>query len=143
VIKQEIGDRSGIAASFNNLGSAYYSLGEYQQAIEYHQQSLVIAQEIGDRRGEADSWFNLANVLNKLNRKQDAMGAYRNSRQLYQAMQLDADVQDCDNEIQQIEASLAAVSQPVVRRFPAGVFGLVRRWVQWLWRLLSGGLRRR
>lgn len=142
-IVQEIGDRSGIAYSLNNLGSAYDALGEYQQAIDYHQQSLVIAREIGDRRGEADTWFNLAIVLNKLNQQQDAMGAYRNSRQLYQAMQLDADVQDCDNEIQQIEASLAAVSQPVVRRFPVGVLGFVWRWLQRLWALVRGRFRRR
>ena len=63
------------------------------------------------------------------------MGAYRNSRQLYQAMQLDADVQNCDNAIQKIEASFAAASQPVVRRFPVGVLGFVWRWVRWLWRI--------
>jgi tetratricopeptide (TPR) repeat protein len=141
VIKQEIGARSGIANSFNNLGIAYKSQGEYQQAIDYYQQSLVIAQEIGDRRGEANAWFNLAIVLNKLNREQDAMGADLNARQLYQAMQLDADVQDCDNKIQQIEASLAA-SHVVVRRFPIGVLGLVRRWLQRLWQLVRGGFRR-
>ncbi len=140
-IKQEIGDRSGIAASLNNLGNAYDSLGEYNKAIEYHQQSLEIDQEIGDRRGEAISWFNLANVLNKLNRKQDAMGAYRNARQLYQSMQLDAKVQDCDNAIQKIEASLAA-PPVVVRGFPAGGLGFVWRWLQRLWRLVRGGLRR-
>ncbi len=142
VIAQEIGDRSGIAASFNNLGNAYRSLGEYNKAIDYYQQSLVIEREIGDCRGEADSWFNLAIVLNKLNREQDAMGAYRNSRQLSQSMQLDADIQDCDNAIQKIEASLVVVSQPVVRGFPAGVLGFVWRWVQRLWRLVRGGLRR-
>ena len=142
VIAQEIGDRSGIATSFNNLGNAYYSLGEYNKAIDYYQQSLVIAQEIGDRRGEANSWFNLAIVLNKLNRKQDAIGACRNARQLFQAMQLDAKVQDCDNEIQKIEASLAA-SRVVVRRFPVGVLGFMWRWLQRLWALVRGGLRRR
>ncbi|WP_279605218.1 tetratricopeptide repeat protein [Aetokthonos hydrillicola] len=33
----------------SNLGNAYYSLGRYQQAIQFHQQSLNIAREIGDR----------------------------------------------------------------------------------------------
>ncbi|WP_211517543.1 tetratricopeptide repeat protein, partial [Geitlerinema sp. PCC 9228] len=47
------GDRSGEAKSLNNLGLAYQSLGQYQRAIEYHQQSLAIKQEIGDRSGEA------------------------------------------------------------------------------------------
>ena len=31
------------------LGNAYFSLGEYQKAIDYHQQSLAIKQQIGDR----------------------------------------------------------------------------------------------
>lgn len=32
-----------------NLGSAYNSLGQYPQAIDFYQQSLVIARDIGDR----------------------------------------------------------------------------------------------
>ncbi len=31
------------------LGNVYLSLGEYQKAIEFHQQSLAITREIGDR----------------------------------------------------------------------------------------------
>jgi tetratricopeptide (TPR) repeat protein len=34
------------------LGFAYYSLGQIEQAIDYHEQSLAIARETGDRRGE-------------------------------------------------------------------------------------------
>lgn len=71
------------------------------------------------------------------------MGAYRNARQLYQAMQLNTKVQDCDNKIQQIEANLAAVSQTVVKSFPLGGLGFVWRWVQWLWQLVRRWLRRR
>ncbi len=33
-IKREIGDRGGEAKSYGNLGNVYYSLGEYQKAIE-------------------------------------------------------------------------------------------------------------
>ncbi|NEP48886.1 MAG: tetratricopeptide repeat protein [Moorea sp. SIO3C2] len=33
-------DRHGEANSLNNLGLAYYSLGQYRKAIEFHQQSL-------------------------------------------------------------------------------------------------------
>ncbi len=34
-----------------NLGNAYYRLGNYEQAIKYHQQYLTIARKLGDRRG--------------------------------------------------------------------------------------------
>ncbi len=51
---REIGDRQGEATSLGNLGNAYNSLGQYQQAIDFHQQSLEIAWEIGDRQGEGN-----------------------------------------------------------------------------------------
>jgi tetratricopeptide (TPR) repeat protein len=38
---QEIGNRHGEASSLGNLGLAYQSLGQYQLAIDYHQQSLA------------------------------------------------------------------------------------------------------
>jgi tetratricopeptide (TPR) repeat protein len=41
-IYREIGDRQDEAASLGNLGNAYYSLGQYQKAIEFTQQSLAI-----------------------------------------------------------------------------------------------------
>ena len=82
------------------MGNAYDSLGEYQRAIDYHQQHLEIAQEIGNRYGEANAWFNLGLALENLNREADAIEAYGNARRLYQAMGLDADVQDCDKAIE-------------------------------------------
>ncbi|MEA5565857.1 NB-ARC domain-containing protein, partial [Anabaena sp. UHCC 0399] len=50
---QEIGDRENrkYIASLTSLGNAYDSLGEYQRAIEFFQQSLEISREIGDRNG--------------------------------------------------------------------------------------------
>ncbi len=132
-ISQEIGDRSGIANSLGNLGNAYHSLGEYHQAIEYYQQSLVIKWEIGDRRGEANSWFNLAVTLTKLNREQDAMGAYRNARVLFQAMELNEYVQMTDNKIQKIETSLAKASHSTARNWLLTAFSFIWCRVQKFW----------
>ncbi|MFK8186530.1 MAG: tetratricopeptide repeat protein [Phormidesmis sp.] len=42
---REIGDRQGEAASLGSLGNAYYSLGQYQQAIDFHQQYLVVPEK--------------------------------------------------------------------------------------------------
>ena len=58
-IARAIGDRQWEAASLGNLGNAYYSLGEYKRAINYHNQSLAIARAIGDRPQEAKSLSNL------------------------------------------------------------------------------------
>ena len=48
----EIGDRGGEGGACGNLGNAYFSLGEFRKAIEYHKKDLKIAIEIGDRTGE-------------------------------------------------------------------------------------------
>jgi tetratricopeptide (TPR) repeat protein len=49
--------------SLSRLGLCYYSLGDYQKAIEHRQQSLDIAREIGDRHGEGTDLNNLACAL--------------------------------------------------------------------------------
>jgi tetratricopeptide (TPR) repeat protein len=101
-IQQDIGDRYGEATSLNNLGAAYDSLEQYPLAIDYYQQSLEITREVDDRNGEAKSLFNLGYALAKLGRKSEAIAAYQNARDLYQAMGLDADVQNADNAIQSL-----------------------------------------
>ena len=47
--------------SLNNLGICYSNLGDYQNAIQIHQESLIIAREFGDLRGERISLNNLGN----------------------------------------------------------------------------------
>ena len=101
-IAREIGDRNGISKSLGNLGTAYYSLGEYPRAIDFYQESLEIKREIGDRYGEANTWFNLGNTRKNLQQKSEAKTAYENARNLYQAMRLDKEVEDCDKAIQDL-----------------------------------------
>jgi tetratricopeptide (TPR) repeat protein len=52
-------------------------LGEYQRAIEFHQQSLAIDREIGDRHGEAVSLGNLGIVY-------ESLGKYQRAREFHQ-----------------------------------------------------------
>jgi tetratricopeptide (TPR) repeat protein len=66
-------------ASLTSLGNAYNSLGEYQKAIEFHQQSLAITREIGDRGGEASSYNNLGIVYNPLGEYQKALEFHQQS----------------------------------------------------------------
>jgi tetratricopeptide (TPR) repeat protein len=106
-IAQTIGDRKNEASSLGNLGNVYYALGEYSRALEFYEQALVITREIGDRKGEANSWFNLGNTLSEVNRVPDAIGAYCKARELYAAMEFNADVQDCDNALQRLSSNPA------------------------------------
>ena len=77
-------------------------MGQYLQAIEFHQQALNVAREIGNRNGEGNAWFNLGLSLENINRESDALSAYRNARELYQAMGLDIKIQDCNNAIERL-----------------------------------------
>jgi len=45
-IAKEIGDRAGESNCYGNLGIAYWSLGDFRKAIEYHEKSLKIAKDI-------------------------------------------------------------------------------------------------
>ena len=58
----EIGDRAGEGRAYGNLGNAYFSLGDFRKAIEYHEKDLKIAIEIGDRAGEGRAYGNLGNA---------------------------------------------------------------------------------
>ena len=51
-LTQKVGDRDGESRALENLGSVYYSLEDYRQAINYSQQALEIIKEIGNRIAE-------------------------------------------------------------------------------------------
>jgi len=62
-IKIEIGDRSGEASFYGNLGNTYLSVGEFEKAKEYLEKAIAIQKEIGDKEGEACSYGNLGSVF--------------------------------------------------------------------------------
>jgi tetratricopeptide (TPR) repeat protein len=104
-IESEMEYRNGEASVLVALGNAYKMLGQYPQAIEYLEQSLAIKCEIGYSAVEALAWLNLGEIFIKVERVTDALGAYRNARQLYAEIGLEAEVQNCDNAIQQLSSS--------------------------------------
>ena len=52
-IREEIGDKRGIANTLDNIGNVHHSQGNYAQALEHYQRSLKIKEEIGDKQGIA------------------------------------------------------------------------------------------
>ncbi|MBD1904664.1 tetratricopeptide repeat protein [Funiculus sociatus GB2-A5] len=80
------------AASLNSLGNAYNSLGQYQSAIDYLQQSLAITREMSARNGEAKSLIGLGNAYNSL-------GQYRLAIDyLEQSLAIFREISDCNGE---------------------------------------------
>ncbi len=61
-IRQELGDKQGIAGSLNNLGFVAVAHGNYTSARTLCEEALIINREIGNRAWEANNLFNLGNV---------------------------------------------------------------------------------
>ena len=55
------------------LGIAYYSLGDFRKAIEYHERHLKISKEVGDRAGEGAAYGNLGVAYRNLGDFQKAI----------------------------------------------------------------------
>jgi len=60
-----------------NLGIAYGSFGQYEQAIDYPEKSLAIDQEIKHRQGEATSLNNIGSVYRQLQQTEKAIKKYQ------------------------------------------------------------------
>jgi tetratricopeptide (TPR) repeat protein len=67
---------------YNELGNAYKSLGAYQKAIDYHQQSLKIATKIGDRYGISNSLNNLGSIYYSIGDYQKAISYHQQSLEI-------------------------------------------------------------
>ena len=56
---REIGDKSGMGASLNNIGAVHYYKGSYEKALEYLNKSLSIQKEIGIKAIELETTTSL------------------------------------------------------------------------------------
>jgi len=61
-IKEEIGEKLGVATSLNNIGSIYANQGDYQRALEYFHSSLKIREETNDKIGLSNSLNNIGTI---------------------------------------------------------------------------------
>jgi predicted ATPase len=59
---ESLGDRWGIAQTFNAIGYAEHEQGDYARATDYYQRSLALFRELGDTRATAYLLNNLGNV---------------------------------------------------------------------------------
>jgi tetratricopeptide (TPR) repeat protein len=58
----EIGDKKGMAASYNNLGVSYRQQGAIDKALEYYINSLKLYEELDNKEGIATLKNNIANI---------------------------------------------------------------------------------
>jgi len=68
-----VGDKVAKGGAYGHLGNAFYSLGDYEKAIEYHKLHLKIAEEVGDKVGQGAAYDNLGNAFQNLGDIQNAI----------------------------------------------------------------------
>jgi len=66
-------DLRTLSAIYSQLGNAYFYLGEYTKAMQYHKHDLTLARTMGDRLGEAKASGNLGNTLKVMGRFDEAV----------------------------------------------------------------------
>ena len=49
-IAEELGDKSGMGSSLNNIGLVHSNKGDLDKALDYYERSLAIKEELGDKR---------------------------------------------------------------------------------------------
>jgi len=61
-LREELGDKQGIAASVNSIGEIYKTQGDTAKALECYNKSLKIQQEISNKEGMVVSYINIGTV---------------------------------------------------------------------------------
>ncbi|XP_050700442.1 G-protein-signaling modulator 2-like isoform X3 [Eriocheir sinensis] len=66
-------DLRTLSAIYSQLGNAYFYLGEYDKAMDYHKLDLTVARTMGDRLGVAKASGNLGNTLKVMGKFKEAI----------------------------------------------------------------------
>ena len=91
-IMREIGDRSGEAAAYTNLGAMLISLSGYDRAKDYLRRALAIRIELGDRAEQASCYGNLGIVF-------ASVGEYHKAKEyIERALSIKIDIGDKKGE---------------------------------------------
>lgn len=61
MLMKDLGDIAAQGRACGNLGNTYYLLGNFAQAIKYHEERLSIARQFGDKAAERRAHSNLGN----------------------------------------------------------------------------------
>lgn len=82
----EIGDKKGLAASYNNLGIAYRNQGALDKALEYYITSLKTYESLGNNEGIATTKNNIATIYSIKKDYGQAMKYLEESHRLFVAL---------------------------------------------------------
>ncbi|XP_049885839.1 G-protein-signaling modulator 2 isoform X2 [Pectinophora gossypiella] len=66
-------DLRTLSAIYSQLGNAYFYLGDYNKAMQYHKHDLTLARTMNDKLGEAKASGNLGNTLKVMGKFAEAI----------------------------------------------------------------------
>ncbi len=66
-------------ATLNNIGNVYLRLDDYEQAVKFFEQALVIQKETGDKYSEAAAYTNIGNIYHYLQKYEKSLQFYLNA----------------------------------------------------------------
>ncbi|MEO3807594.1 tetratricopeptide repeat protein [Sphaerisporangium sp. B11E5] len=78
-IKEDLGNRAGMAASYHHLGRIAQERGELDQALEWYRKSLTISEDLGDRADMAATYHHLGTIAQERGDYDRALEWYRKS----------------------------------------------------------------
>src|SRR5919107_1239608 len=73
VYATKIDDRLGQCMCYQNIGTVYRRLGQYQKSIEYQEKALEIAKDIGNKSGESGCYSDIGVVYYRIGQYQKAI----------------------------------------------------------------------
>lgn len=76
-LMRELQDVAAQGRACGNLGNTHYLLGDFAQAIRYHEERLSIARQFGDKAAERRAHSNLGNSHIFLGQFEDAARHYK------------------------------------------------------------------
>ncbi len=82
-LRKQVGDRSGEAITFHNIGRVYHDLGDKPKALSYYEQALPLWKQVGDRSGEATTLNDIGRVYDDLGDKPKALSYYEQALPLW------------------------------------------------------------
>ena len=85
-IREELGDRPGLASSYGQLGVVAQLRGRLDEAAEWSARSLAISEELGDRPRAALSYYHIGVVAEDRGRLDEAAEWYAKARAIFEEL---------------------------------------------------------
>ncbi|MEO8086648.1 MAG: tetratricopeptide repeat protein, partial [Bacteroidota bacterium] len=118
-IREEIGDKKGIARSYLGIGSIYNFMGNYPEALKNQLASHKIYEEIGDKWGIANSSNHIGIIYYELGNPSEALKNHFASLKTWQEIDYKSGVADAHNQIGLIYSEQGNYKEAIKNNFDA------------------------